>query len=53
MKKNRPRNIKSRRTQRKMSADYAPENIQLPATRAHDFQLARRIIQYIQQEERF
>ena len=53
MKKNRPRNSKSGRTQRKMSADYASENLQLPGSRAQDFQVASRIIKYIQEEERF
>lgn len=53
MKKNRYLNVKSGRTQRKVSADYAPENLQLPGSRAQDFQLASRIIRYIQEEERF
>lgn len=53
MKKNRYRDVHSGRTQRKVSADYAPENLQLLGSRAQDFQVASRIIKYIQEEERF
>ena len=53
MKKNRPRNNKIGRTQTNVPADYMLENLQLPTSRAQDFQVASRIIKYIQEEERF